>query len=252
MKIVQIARQYWIAVINLHRGQYVYQVPCMYYLYLYLYISLFLSLSIFTSKSVSISILNCPSVYSSTYTSIRVPTGNMQQKDCLPPITTLCRRPFSRWKNMAWYLHLHRARKRVIKAFDWPSRFSWDHWLWSMLLPSRPLSRTIYTLEDYITAGLKPENDGGSFWFRWWIFFPDFISFYTYSDFFGVNQPFIFQAVPLKNGRSLFPWFLPTFWEVCKENHLLETAEGKGYGRVSRNKNELDHLCHYLLIAGLL
>ena len=46
-----------------------------------------------------------------------------------------------------------------------------------LLLPSRPLSRTIYTLEDYITAGLKPEK-----W--WWILliqndvlFPDFISF---------------------------------------------------------------------------
>lgn len=93
MTIVQIARQYRIAVIKLHRGQYVYQVPCMYYLYLYLYISLFLSLSIFTF--VSVSILNFSSVYSSTYTSIRVPTGNMQQKDCLPPTTTLCR-PFSR------------------------------------------------------------------------------------------------------------------------------------------------------------
>lgn len=87
MKMVQIAWQYWIAVIKLHRGQYVYQVPCMFYLYLYLYISLFLSLSI--STSVSISILNFSSVYSSTHPP---PSGSqqarVQQKDCLPPITT--------------------------------------------------------------------------------------------------------------------------------------------------------------------
>lgn len=180
MTIVQIARQYWIAVIKLHRGQYVYQVPCMFYLYLYLYISRFLSLSIFTS--VSISILNFSSVYSCTHPP---PSGSQpatcNKKIASLPAVDLVPSTVPRWKNMAWYLRLHVARnhKRVIKAFDWPSRFSWDHWLWSMLLPSRPhRQRTIHTLEDYITAGLKPEKWWWrSFWFRMMFFFPDFVSF---------------------------------------------------------------------------
>lgn len=250
MKMVQIAWQYWIAVIKLHRGQYVYQVPCMFYLYLYLYISLFLSLSI--STSVSISILNFSSVYSSTHPP---PSGSqqarVQQKDCLPPITTSVpssvfqgERTWPGTSTSTWRATTTGCSKLSIDQVGSLEIIGFD-----LCYCLQGPYRERYTPWKIDNSWFETCKWWWILWFRWCFFFSGFQFF---SDFCWVNQPFIFQGVPLKNGRRLFPWFLPTFWEVCKENHFLETAEGKGYGRVSRNKNELDHLCHYLLIAGLL
>ena len=187
-------------------------------LYLYLHLNLYLYLSW--------------TVHPSTH--LPTPPSGSQQATCNKKIASLPLRPCAvvRFRGERTWPGTSTSTGR---ASGW-SKLSIDQvgsleiiGFWSMLLPSRPLSRTIYTLEDYITAGLKPENDGGSFWFRWWIFFPDFISFYTYSDFFGVNQPVHFPGSTFEKRKE----FVSVVF-----THLLGSLQGKSsFGNGLREKD---------------
>lgn len=243
MTIVQIARQHWIAVIKLHRGQYVYQVPCMFYLYLYLYISLFLSLSISISKSLSVSILNFPCVYSSTYTSIRVPTGNVQQKDCLPPITTLCRRRFQgerTWPGTSastWRATTTGCSKLSIDQVGSLEIIGFD-----LCYCLQGPFRERYTPWKIDNSWFETCKWWWILWFRWRIF----SGFHKFLLIFLASRSFS-REVPLQNGRRVCPFFTnPPFGKVAKIIIFPPVSFEK------QRWEKWDHyICHHLFIAGL-
>ena len=77
------------------------------------------------------------------------------------------------------------------------------------------------------------------------VFFSGFHKFLVI--FFGVNQPFIFQGVPLKNGRRVCPFFTnPPFGKVVKIIIFPPVSFEK------QRWKSWDHLCrHHVFIAGL-